>query len=81
MEEKTNEKPSLDDWLKEAKASKDASHMGMYIFHNGVVRVDSRACVRENDIDSKPVEKMLISVDREKADRAAAETISRDGIF
>ena len=48
-------KPSLDAWIAEAKASEDASHIGMFLFHNGVVRADSRARVRENDTESLPV--------------------------
>ncbi len=81
ISEDGNERPSLDDWLKEAKASKDAPHMGMYLFHTGVVREDSRAFVREDDTESKPVRKMKLSVDRDKVDRAVSETLSRTGIF
>ncbi|MCR5748256.1 MAG: molybdenum cofactor biosynthesis protein MoaE [Lachnospiraceae bacterium] len=79
--ENTNERPSLDEWLKEAKASKDASHTGMYLFHTGVVREDSRAFVRDNAKESKPVRQMQLSVDRSKVDIAVSETLSRNGIF
>ena len=38
--------PSLDTWLREAKALPDAPENGMYLFHNGVVRAAPKAVVR-----------------------------------
>ncbi len=76
-----NERPSIDEWLKEAKTSEDASHIGMCLFHVGLVREDSRARVRENDMESSPVKKMSFSADREKADLAIKETLQRPGIY
>ena len=40
-------KPTIDKMMKEAKASKNASKCGMFLLHNGVVRVDAKAKVRE----------------------------------
>ena len=34
----TRERPSLDQWLKEAKAEETAGQCGMYLVHNGTVR-------------------------------------------
>ena len=46
--------PSMDQWLKEAKADETAAKCGMYLVHNGVVREDAKAKVRggdENGVD------------------------------
>ena len=32
------ESPSIDAWLKEAKADPSAAKIGMYLTHNGIVR-------------------------------------------
>ena len=39
----TRERPSLDQWLKEAKAEETAGQCGMYLVHNGTVRETARA--------------------------------------
>ena len=39
--------PSMDQWLKEAKADPQAAQCGMFLAHNGVVRVTPKAQVRE----------------------------------
>ena len=39
------EAPSLDAWLKEAKAGEGAEKAGMYLAHNGIVRQSARAAV------------------------------------
>ena len=78
---KPNPKPVMDEWLAEAKASENASHIGMYLFHNGVVREDPRALVRENDTSSKPVKEMDFKADREKADLVIKDTLSMPGIY
>ena len=41
-----SERPSTDQWLREAKADPGAGLCGMYLFHNGVVRRTARAAVR-----------------------------------
>ena len=38
--------PSMDAWMKEAKADASAPDCGMYLFHNGVVRQTAKALVR-----------------------------------
>ena len=40
------ESPSMDEWLREAKADPSASKIGMYLTHNGVVRETAKAKVR-----------------------------------
>ena len=39
-------RPSLDEWIREAKAAPEAQENGMYLFHNGVVRAAPKAVVR-----------------------------------
>lgn len=73
--------PSMDAWLREAKAMGDAARVGMYLVHNGVVRQDARALVREGDTQAKPVRGMRFSSDGEKVRQALAETLRLPGVF
>lgn len=73
--------PSMDQWLKEAKAHESAPNIGMYLTHNGIVRQTARAKVREGAQDTRPVAGMLFSYDQEKVDAAIADTYQMDGIF
>lgn len=66
--------PSMDAWLKEAKAHASAPKIGMYLIHNGTVRQSARAKVRDGAEDTKPVTGMLFSYDQEKVDAVIAET-------
>ena len=72
--------PSLDAWLQEAKASPDADRIGMYLFHNGVVRATARAQVREGEGDCAPVTGMSFAYDAQRVARAVEETRAMDGI-
>ena len=73
--------PSMDQWLKEAKAHESAPNIGMYLTHNGIVRQTARAKVREGAQDPRPVTGMFFSYDQEKVDAAIADTYQMDGIF
>ena len=73
--------PSMDQWLKEAKADPSANNVGMYLTHNGVVRETARARVRKGDETAAPVTGMYFSYDKEKVDAAIAETYKLDGIY
>lgn len=73
--------PSMDAWLREAKAHPDADKVGMYLTHNGVVRGTAKARVRLGAQDAQPVIGMTFSYDREKMDAAVAETLAMDGIY
>ena len=73
--------PSLDQWLREAKAEPSAANCGMYLAHNGVVRQTARALVRQGAQDAAPVRGMLFSYDREKREAAVAETRALPGIY
>ncbi|WP_233540178.1 MULTISPECIES: hypothetical protein [unclassified Collinsella] len=43
--------PSVDAWLREAKADASAAGCGMYLTHNGVVRATPKAEVRGVETD------------------------------
>ena len=71
--------PSLDQWLREAKADPAASVRGMYLFHNGVVRQTARVQVREG-VSAAPVEGMVFSFDADKVREAIAAAGELPGI-
>ena len=73
--------PSMDAWLKEAKAHESAPKIGMYLTHNGTVRQSAKAKVRYGAEDTKEVTGMIFSYDQEKVDAAIADTYKMDGIY
>lgn len=77
----SKQSPSLDQWLKEAKAQVSAPKVGMYLSHNGVVRQSARASVRQGDETAAPVTGMLFSYDPAKVDAAIAEAYRLPGIY
>lgn len=72
--------PSIDQWLKEAKAHESAAKIGMYLTHNGTVRQTAKARVRRGE-DAPDVTGMYFTYDQAKVDAAIAETYKMDGIF
>ena len=74
-------RPSLDEWIREAKAAPEAQENGMYLFHNGVVRAAPKAVVRFGEERKTDVEGMLFSYDREKLAAAVARAKALPGIF
>ncbi len=76
----SKETPSIDMWLKEAKADPANAGVGMYLTHNGVVRETARSLVREGDKDAKPVTGMFFSYDEAKVNAAIEEAKKMDGI-
>lgn len=75
------ESPSIDNWLKEAKADSSALQEGMYLVHNGVVRETPKAQVRQGIDDGSKVKGMKFYYDQAKVDDVIAETYEMDGIF
>ncbi|KLU64546.1 hypothetical protein DEAC_c34920 [Desulfosporosinus acididurans] len=73
--------PSIDEWLKEAKADRASSQEGMFLVHNGVVRQTPKAKVRHGIDDGSVVTGMIFSYDAAKVDAAISETYKMDGIF
>ena len=72
--------PSMDAWLREAKAHESAPKIGMYLTHNGVVRRSARAAAREGQKNTAPVRAMLFSYDAAKVDEVVAAAYKLDGI-
>ena len=74
-------KPSLDEWLKEAKSAETAGECGMYLFHNGVVRISPKAKVRLGEQTDKTVQAVRFSYDAEKEAEAEKRALQMPGIF
>lgn len=72
--------PSMDEWLREAKASPNADKIGMYLTHNGVVRKTSKAEARHGE-PTAPVAGMLFSYDADKVNAVIDDTCKMDGIY
>lgn len=75
------EAPSMDQWLREAKADPSAAQVGMYLTHNGVVRETAKSLVRLGDENTKPVTGLYFSYDSEKVDAVVAEAKKLPGIY
>ena len=73
--------PSMDIWLKEAKADRAALKEGMFLIHNGVVRQSPKAKVRQGIDDGSIVKGMKFSYNPEKIDKLISQTYKMDGIF
>ena len=73
--------PSIDAWLKEAKAHESAPLCGMYLTHNGTVRQTAKAKVRYGEENTKEVTGMIFSYDEEKINAVIAETYKMPGIY
>lgn len=73
--------PSMDEWLREAKADPGAEKVGMYLTHNGIVRKTAKAQVRQGDMSAGPVSGMIFSYDEAKVNAAVDEARRLDGIY
>jgi molybdopterin synthase catalytic subunit len=73
--------PSIDQWLKEAKAESDALEEGMFLVHNGVVRQTPRKQVREGIDTGEAVKGMEFDYDAAKVEQAVSETYKMEGVF
>ena len=72
--------PSMDEWLKEAKASENADKCGMFLVHNGVVRQTAKAQVRAGQ-DMPEVAQVDFSYDEEGVKQAISEALTWDGVY
>ncbi|NLG10951.1 MAG: molybdopterin biosynthesis protein [Coriobacteriaceae bacterium] len=72
--------PSADLWLKEAKASDKADQCGMFLLHNGVVRVTPKAQVRQGVEGLGDVAQVEFSYDAAGLDEAVAEALTWPGV-
>ena len=73
--------PSVDAWLKEAKAHESAPLCGMYLTHNGTVRQTAKALVRNGVENTKAVTGMEFSYDAAKVEAVIADTYKMEGIY
>lgn len=76
-----NKIPSIDEWMKEAKAAPDAGKIGMYLTHNGIVRETPKAKVRNGEDIGKTVTGMQFSYDKDKVASVIEETKKMEGIY
>ena len=75
-----HKKPSMDQWMAQAKADPNAPQNGMYLFHNGVVRATAKAQVREG-VSSEAVTGMEFSYDEEVLHTLVEQAKALPGIF
>lgn len=75
------EVPSMDLWLKEAKADPSAAKCGMFLVHNGTVRETAKALVRQGAADTLPVTGMVFSFDEKKLAKAIENAYRLPGIY
>ena len=73
--------PSVDEWLKEGKASPVGEECGMFLVHNGVVRESSKSQVRYGEDDGRKVSGMKFYFNMEKVEVGVEQTNKLDGIF
>lgn len=76
--------PSVDAWLREAKADPTAAECGMYLTHNGTVRVTPKSEARGVETNGvapgKKVGGMLFSYDAAKVQATIESTLAMPGI-
>ena len=73
--------PSMDAWLKEAKADPKAAQCGMFLTHNGVVRITPKQQVREGVGGLGEVAQVEFSYDAEGVAAAEKEALSWPGVY
>jgi molybdopterin synthase catalytic subunit len=81
MKNAINSVPSIDEWLREAKADSAAAQIGMFLIHNGVVRETPKAMVRQGIDDGTLVKSLEFSYDAAKVDAVIEKTRQMSGIF
>lgn len=73
--------PSIDKWLKEAKRDSQAAQCGMYLFHNGIVRITPKRQVREGVDGLGKVVQVEFSYDAEGVAAAEKEALTWPGVY
>ena len=73
--------PSMDAWLKEAKADPKAAQCGMFLTHNGVVRITPKKQVREGVEGLGEVAQVEFSYDAEGVAAAEKEALTWPGVY
>ena len=72
------QEPSIDQWLKEAKQDPQAAQCGMFLAHNGIVRITPKKLVREGVEGLAQVE---FSYDAEGVAAAEKEALTWPGVY
>ena len=72
--------PSVDQWLKEAKQDPIAKEVGMFLVHNGTVRITPKAQAREGLDLGTSVDQMEFSYDPHRVQKALENAKSLKGI-
>ena len=75
------QEPSMDQWLAEAKADPKAAQCGMFLTHNGVVRITPKAQVREGVEGLGEVAQVEFSYDEAGLAAAVEEALTWEGIY
>ena len=75
------QEPSMDQWLAEAKTTPEAAQCGMFLTHNGVVRITPKAQVREGAQGLGDVAQIEFSYDAAGLDAAVAEALTWPGVY
>ncbi|MBR3689737.1 MAG: molybdenum cofactor biosynthesis protein MoaE [Eggerthellaceae bacterium] len=75
------QEPNMNEWLAEAKASENAAQCGMFLTHNGVVRVTPKAQVREGVTGLGQIAQVEFSYDEAGLEAAVEEALSWEGIY
>lgn len=73
-------RPSVDVWIEEVRNSEAGRSSGMFLIHNGVVRITPKAQVRQGVQGLGQIESVIISYDRDKIDNAVRNTLKMEGI-
>ena len=73
--------PSMDQWLAEAKQDPKAAQCGMFLTHNGVVRITPKAQVREGVEGLGDVAQVDFSYDAEGLEQAVKEALTWPGVY
>ena len=73
--------PSMDAWLKEAKADPKAAQCGMFLTHNGVVRITPKQQGREGVEGLGEVAQVEFSYDAEGVAAAEKEALTWPGVY
>ncbi len=73
--------PSMDQWLKEAKKDPAAAQCGMFLAHNGVVRITPKAQVREGVEGLGEVAQVDFSYDAAGLEAAIADAKTWPGVY
>lgn len=77
----SQQEPSLDQWLKEAKQDPKAAQCGMFLAHNGVVRITPKKQVREGVEGLGQVAQVEFSYDADGVAAAEKEALTWPGVF